>query len=220
VRLIAANAASIRARHARREGEYTEAFDPRIVGLTGSLQQIAAVEQAVAPAVRSHKTRAGDEDDILDHGTYLCVMDPQGKFVRGLDFDTPSDRIADTLRAPHGAIWRMNEAWRELQRGRISRCNKGHCDGGFRLPTTGNGGIMTDPHWNSREANLLLSEHGICIQPINYPTVGRGTERLRITPTPCHEDIMIDMIDQLAAALIDVWNQLGLPRNNPAYAAE
>jgi hypothetical protein len=36
-------------------------------------------------------------------------MDPQGKFVRGLDFDTPSNRIADTLRAPHGAIWRMKE---------------------------------------------------------------------------------------------------------------
>ncbi|TIW39669.1 MAG: 5-aminolevulinate synthase, partial [Mesorhizobium sp.] len=45
------------------------------------------------------------------------------------------------------------------------------------------------------------------------PTVAKGTERLRITPTPCHEDIMID---RLAAALFDVWNRLGLPRDNLA----
>jgi len=44
--------------------------------------------------------------------------------------------------------------------------------------------------------------------------VAKDTERLRIMPTPCHEDIMID---QLAAGLIDVWNQLG---NNLEYAAE
>ena len=69
--------------------------------------------------------------------------------------------------------------------------------------------LVGDPIKAKKISDILLAEYGVYVQPINYPTVPRGTERLRFTPGPAHSEAM--MVD-LTKALVEIWSRMELER--------
>jgi protein SCO1 len=78
--------------------DYTQSFDPRIVGLTGTPAAIATVAEAYGVHYERHPVGPGADDYVVDHSTYIYLMDPAGRFVRGFGADASAEELADGIR--------------------------------------------------------------------------------------------------------------------------
>jgi 5-aminolevulinate synthase len=149
-------------------------------------------------------------------GGYITGSAPLVDFVRsfasGFIFTTSLPPACAAAAAASIRHLKNSEAERLGQRDRVARLRK-------KLDAAGVPYLRNESHivpvmvgdakkckWIS---DILLDSYGIYIQPINYPTVPRGTERLRITPTPLHTDADID---HLVGALSNLWSQCALAR--------
>lgn len=141
-----------------------------------------------------------------------AVIDAVRSHAQGFIFTTalpPPVAAAATAAIRH---LRTSSLEREAQRRQVQRLKAAL--GAAGIPILANDThivpVMVGDAGRAKQASdRLLELHGIYIQPINYPTVPRGTERLRITPTPFHTD---DLIGALVTALDEVWQALDLPR--------
>ena len=90
-------------------------------------------------------------------------------------------------------------------RARLDQAGVAHLDNPSHIVPV----MVCDPVLCKQISDVLIDRYGIYVQPINYPTVPRGTERLRITPSPHHTDADID---DLVEALAEIWAELGLAK--------
>ena len=120
--------------------------------------------------------------------------------------------LASNGASTHIRHLKASDAERQRHREAVAKVREKLTDRGIRhidnpshiVPVT-----VGDPVLCKQITDLLLDDYGIYVQPINYPTVPRGTERLRITPTPLHSDADIE---HLAASLSAIWSRLNLKR--------
>jgi 5-aminolevulinate synthase len=111
---------------------------------------------------------------------------------------------------------KASQAERERHRERVAQVRR-RLDA-IGIPTIDNPShiipvMVGDAHKCKRISDWLLDHHGIYVQPINYPTVPVGTERLRLTPSPVHTD---GDVDRLVTALSEIWSQCELARRSLA----
>ena len=105
---------------------------------------------------------------------------------------------------------KQSSAEREAQQAAAARLKAIFADAGLPvMPSTTHivPLLVGDPVKAKRISDILLAEHGIYVQPINFPTVPRGTERLRFTPGPAHTE---EMMQALAAALVEIMQEVEL----------
>ncbi len=209
------------ARIAKKYGAMTYLDEVHAVGMYGNRGGGVAQELGVA-----------DQIDVIQ-GTLGKAFGMQGGYVTGDESVVDCIRsfgasfIFSTSLAPvlaAGAIASVSHLMRSqderrLQRERVAEIkNKLRALGLPVMPSVSHivPVFVGDPVKVKTLTDRLLERHSIYLQPINYPTVARGTERIRIAPGPCHS---VAMVDAFVEALDTEWRNLGLAREPQTLAA-
>jgi len=198
---------------ADRYGAMTYADEVHAVGLYGPRGAGMAAQQGAMSRVNVVEGTLAKAFGCL--GGYIAadavVIDALRGYAPGFIFTTalpPAICAAATAAVRH---LKVSDAERERHQANVRRVKQ--VLGAAGLPVMHNDThivpvFVGDPDKCKEATDLLLADYGIYIQPINYPTVHRGTERLRITPTPHHDAALTSA---LADALVNVWKRLHLP---------
>ncbi|MER2265006.1 5-aminolevulinate synthase [Methylobacterium oxalidis] len=150
------------------------------------------------------------------HGGYITgsakLCDFVRSFASGFIFTTSLPPAVAAGAAASIRHLKQSSAERARHQDRVRRVRA--CLDAAGIPTLANRShivpvMVCDPVLCKAISDALLDEFGIYVQPINYPTVPRGTERLRITPSPLHTD---EDIDHLVTALATIWRRIGLEK--------
>ncbi|WP_420398130.1 5-aminolevulinate synthase [Nioella sp.] len=150
------------------------------------------------------------------HGGYIAASEKMCDAVRsyapGFIFTTSLPPVVAAGAAASVRHLKTDQALRDLhqERAKVLKLRLK----GMGLPIIDHGShivpvMVGDPVHTKKISDMLLSDYGIYVQPINFPTVPRGTERLRFTPSPVHDP---KMLDGLVRAMDALWNHCALNR--------
>lgn len=206
---------------AGRHGAMTYLDEVHAVGMYGSRGAGIAEREGAMDRIDVIEGTLGKAYGVM--GGYIAgsraVVDAVRSFAPGFIFTTALPPAVAAAAAASVRYLKSSSAERERQQSQAARVKSVLSDAGLPVldtPTHIVPVMVRDAEACKAASDRLLEKHGIYIQPINYPTVPRGTERLRITPTPFHTEAHVVA---LSRALSEVWTALGLNLHAKVAAA-